>query len=222
MLCQYARGRVLCSSRVRRYYSTVTWKYCEGVCSRSIRSFTTLSHVDDQSHRPTMVDVSTKMSTVREAEAQTSIILPSAVLDTVLKSQILSPASKEPDNTTSTEVLSPKGAVFSTAIVAGTMAVKQTSSLIPFCHPLPINSCKFDIRFSESEFSQQPQKIIIRCKVKTEGQTGVEMEALTGVSVAALTVYDMLKALSHNIVIQDTRLVSKTGGKFDYQSGVEA
>ena len=126
------------------------------------------------------------------------------------------------------EVYSKKGPVFATAIIAGTMAVKQTSNLIPFCHPLHIEKCEFSFRLepvsSSSSVSSLPSSssspsnaeaahLYIECTVGISGKTGVEMEALTGASVAALTVYDMCKAASHNMVIEDTRLVFKTGGK---------
>lgn len=100
----------------------------------------------------------------------------------------------------------PKGPVFQTAVIAGTMAVKKTSELIPFCHPLPVEACDFEIL-------PDGDRIIIRCSVTTTGKTGVEMEAITGVSVAALTVYDMCKALNKGIVIGEIKLLSKTGGK---------
>ena len=93
-----------------------------------------------------------------------------------------------------------------TAIIAGTMAVKKTSELIPFCHPLPVEACDFEIL-------PQDGRIAIRCSVTTTGKTGVEMEAITGASVAALTVYDMCKALNKGIVIGEIKLLSKTGGK---------
>ena len=100
----------------------------------------------------------------------------------------------------------PKGPVFHTAIIAGTMAVKKTSELIPFCHPLPVENCDFQILPNDTGLT-------IRCEVSTTGKTGVEMEAMTGASVAALTVYDMCKAMNKAIRIQDLRLISKTGGK---------
>ena len=106
----------------------------------------------------------------------------------------------------------PKGPVLQTAIIAGTMAVKKTSDLIPFCHPLPIEHCGLEI---------QPDAtgLVIRCEVTTTGKTGVEMEAMTGASIAALTVYDMCKALNKGIRIHDLHLVSKTGGKSgDYRA----
>ncbi|RYD17460.1 MAG: cyclic pyranopterin monophosphate synthase MoaC [Verrucomicrobiaceae bacterium] len=100
----------------------------------------------------------------------------------------------------------PKGPVIQTAIIAGTMAVKKTSDLIPFCHPLPVEDCAFEIIPDQTGLA-------IRCQVSTTGKTGVEMEAMTGASVAALTVYDMCKAMNKGIRIQDLHLISKTGGK---------
>ena len=98
--------------------------------------------------------------------------------------------------------------MFHTAIIAGTMAAKRTHELIPFCHPLGIESCKLAIDMDGDD-------AIVRCTVSVHHKTGVEMEALTGASVAALTIYDMCKALSHDIVIAETRLVEKRGGKSD-------
>lgn len=108
------------------------------------------------------------------------------------------------------EIHTKKGPVFQTAIIAGVQAVKKTSDLIPMCHPLPLDGIDIDIQFLNEE------AIKILCTVEMEGKTGVEMEALTGASIAALTVYDMCKAFSHNIEIQETRLIKKTGGKSDY------
>lgn len=106
--------------------------------------------------------------------------------------------------------MGPKGPIFATAIVAGVMGAKRTSELIPFCHPLPIDSCKIDISVRDKNV------VDVRCTVKVNHKTGVEMEALTGASVAALCIYDMCKALSHRIVVRETRLVEKTGGKSDF------
>ena len=100
----------------------------------------------------------------------------------------------------------PKGPVIQTAIIAGTMAAKKTGELIPFCHPLPVEHCHFDV-------TPDTTGILIRCEVATTGKTGVEMEAMTGASVAALTVYDMCKAMNKGIRILDLHLISKTGGK---------
>jgi cyclic pyranopterin phosphate synthase len=152
-----------------------------------------LSHIDS-ANRPTMVDVSDKAVTMREAHARTCVELPDAVLAEVAGDEI---ATK-------------KGPVFATAIIAGVMAAKKTHELIPFCHPLGLTSCKITVEM-------QGNAAVIDCRCKVKHKTGVEMEALTGASVAALTIYDMLKALSHDIVIRDTRLVAKSGGKQDFQ-----
>lgn len=148
-----------------------------------------LTHIDSKNN-PTMVDVSGKETTVRMAEAVSSIILPE---------EMRSYFSGE-------EIIVKKGPVFHTAIIAGTMAVKKTHETIPFCHQIPVESCKFDIKIEDLVVS-------IKCRVKTTFKTGVEMEALHGVTVAALTVYDMCKAVSHDIRITETKLASKTGGK---------
>jgi len=154
-----------------------------------------LSHVDSQ-NRPTMVDVSSKTETDRVAHARAEVLLPPAVLEHVMNDDI---ASK-------------KGPVFATAIIAGVMAAKKTHELIPFCHPLGLDSCKLAIEM-------QGDRAVIDCRCKVQHKTGVEMEALTGASVAALTIYDMLKALSHDIVITNTRLIAKSGGKRDFSRG---
>ena len=103
-----------------------------------------------------------------------------------------------------------KGPVFATAIVAGVMAAKRTHELIPFCHPLGLDNCKIDIALDDDN------RAVIDCTCKVHHRTGVEMEALTGATIAALTVYDMCKALSHDIVLRETRLMSKSGGKKDF------
>lgn len=154
-----------------------------------------LSHVDSQ-NRPTMVDVSGKSVTQREAHARSIVILPAEVIEQV---------SNE-------EIDTKKGPVFATAIIAGVMAAKKTHELIPFCHPLGLDSCKISIAIEDSN-------AVIDCRCKVTHKTGIEMEALTGASVAALTIYDMLKALSHDIVISETRLMAKSGGKRDFERG---
>jgi cyclic pyranopterin phosphate synthase len=106
-----------------------------------------------------------------------------------------------------------KGPIIDTAIIAGTLAAKRTYELIPFCHPLAIERCDLRMEF-ESETD-----LVIRCDVGIVHKTGVEMEALTGATVAALTVYDMCKALSHEIVIADVRLLEKSGGKRKVRRG---
>ena len=140
-----------------------------------------------------MVDVSAKPATAREARAECRVKFPAEVA-----AQLRANAMK-----------SAKGGIVDTAIVAGTMAVKRTHELIPFCHPLPIDGCRIGIDWHD------PRTLRIDCSVKTVHRTGVEMEALTGATVAALTVYDMCKALSHAIVIGPAKLLGKRGGKRD-------
>ena len=151
-----------------------------------------LSHIDEK-NRPTMVDVSEKTATDREAHARAVVELPVEVV-----------AALDGD-----EIVTKKGPVFATAIIAGVMAAKKTHELIPFCHPLGLEKCKITI-------DVEGQQAIINCRCKVHHKTGVEMEALTGASIAALTIYDMCKAMSHDIVIGETRLISKTGGKQDF------
>ena len=151
-----------------------------------------LSHIDEK-NRPTMVDVSEKTATDREAHARAVVELPVEIV-TALDGD---------------EIATKKGPVFATAIIAGVMAAKKTHDLIPFCHPLGLEKCKITIDVED-------QRAIINCRCKVHHKTGVEMEALTGASVAALTIYDMCKAMSHDIVIGEIRLISKTGGKQDF------
>lgn len=151
-----------------------------------------LSHVDEK-NRPAMVDVGGKAVTAREAHARSVVVLPREVF-----------AALDGD-----EIQSKKGPVFATAIIAGVMAAKKTHELIPFCHPLGLDNCSVAITLDGD-------RAVIDCHCKVTHKTGVEMEALTGASVAALTVYDMCKALSHDIVIAETRLMMKTGGKQDF------
>ena len=151
-----------------------------------------LTHLDARG-RPAMVDVSAKTVTAREAVAECRLRFPAAVA-AALRQSGMSTA---------------KGAVIDTAIIAGTMAVKRTHELIPFCHPLPIDGCRFDVGWATDT------TLRIECAVKTTHRTGVEMEALTGATVAALTVYDMCKALSHAMVIGPAKLLAKRGGRRD-------
>ena len=151
-----------------------------------------LSHVDEK-NRPAMVDVSDKSVTAREACARSVVRLPDPVADAI----------------DGGEIATRKGPVFATAIIAGVMAAKRTHELIPFCHPLGLEDCNIGIELVDGD-------AIIECRCKIHHKTGVEMEALTGATVAALTIYDMCKALSHDIVIGETRLLSKTGGKQDF------
>ena len=154
------------------------------------------SHLD-KDNQPTMVDVSAKAVTERRAHASARVFMPQAVLDAIQGD----------------DIQTPKGPVFQTAIIAGTMAAKRTHDLIPFCHPLGLESCKISIAMNADGAA------VIDCRVRVHHKTGVEMEALTGASVAALTIYDMCKALSHDMVIGDIRLEAKSGGKSDFPIG---
>lgn len=142
-----------------------------------------------------MVNVGEKQPTHRMAWARSLVILPVDLLDQ-LKDQ---------------ELWLPKGPVFQTAIIAGTMAAKKTGELIPLCHPVGLEDCKFNIEINPE------REVVIDCQVSVNAKTGVEMEALTGASVAALTIYDMCKGFSHNIMIKETKLMEKTGGKNDFR-----
>merc|ERR1719419_199230 len=161
-----------------------------------------LSHVDGVSGRPKMVDVGAKEITQRSATAISTVRIPARIRSLLEVSSSGQLITKK------------KGPVIDTAIVAGTMAVKRTSDLIPFCHPLPVEGIDFDVK--EVIESSGDFVINLQCTVKTSGKTGVEMEALTGSSIAALTVYDMIKALGHDISIEETRLLVKRGGKSDF------
>jgi len=152
------------------------------------------SHLD-KSNNPSMVDVNPKAIRLRKATAQSVIELPSEVMEYFQDG----------------DIQSKKGPVFQTAIIAGTMAAKKTHDLIPLCHPLGIEGCKFNVYVNDE------QAVVVECTVKVTGKTGVEMEALTGASIAALTIYDMCKAFSHDIVIKETRLLAKSGGKRDFK-----
>lgn len=151
-----------------------------------------------------MVDVGDKAVTTRTARARSKVILPRDVLHALVGSE-----SNQGDGGTITELSGPKGPIFATAVIAGVMAAKKTSELIPFCHPLPIDKCGIDIHVDDEG------SIVVESLVRVTHRTGVEMEALTAASVAALCIYDMCKALSHDIVIANTELISKTGGKRD-------
>jgi cyclic pyranopterin phosphate synthase len=148
-----------------------------------------LSHLDARD-RPAMVDVGAKEVTHRTAEAEARVRLPAAVAR----------ALRASGHRTS------KGPVFDTAVLAGVMAAKRTHELIPFCHPLALDNCRIDI-------TQRASVIVVRCRVSVHHRTGVEMEALTGAAVAALTIYDMCKALSHDIEIDGLKLMAKAGGR---------
>ncbi|KRA44563.1 cyclic pyranopterin monophosphate synthase MoaC [Pseudoxanthomonas sp. Root630] len=156
---------------------------------------TALTHLD-AAGRPAMVDVSGKAATAREAQATCRVRFPADVARQLKRNGLRSA----------------KGGIVDTAIIAGTMAVKRTHELIPFCHPLPIDGCRLSIDWDGEN------ALLIECQVRTVHRTGVEMEALTGATVAALTVYDMCKALSHAIVLGPAKLVAKRGGKRDVGS----
>lgn len=154
-----------------------------------------LSHIDEK-NQPTMVDVGDKAVTQRTAHARARVILPEVVRMAI----------------DGDDIKTKKGPVFQTAIIAGTMAVKRTCELIPFCHPIGLDACRINIEIS------QAGEAVIDCHTRVTHKTGIEMEALTGASIAALTIYDMCKALSHDIVISEIRLIEKTGGKSDFRA----
>jgi cyclic pyranopterin monophosphate synthase len=143
---------------------------------------------------PQMVDVSTKKVTVRRAQAQAVVNVGDEILNQIQNN----------------ELITKKGPVFQTAIIAGVMGAKRTSEIIPFCHPVSLEDCQVKISVSQ-------RKIIIDAESVVSAKTGVEMEALMAASVAALTVYDMCKALSHDIVIEEVKLMAKSGGKKDFK-----
>jgi cyclic pyranopterin phosphate synthase len=149
----------------------------------------------DETGRPVMVNVGEKKVTNRFARARSIVVLPAEVLDKMVDR----------------DIRTSKGAVFQTAIIAGIMAAKKTGDLIPLCHPLGLDNCTIDIHMNEQ------QEVVIDCSVSITAKTGIEMEALVGATISALTVYDMCKALSHDIVIRETRLIEKTGGKNDFK-----
>ncbi len=153
-----------------------------------------LSHLDKDG-RATMVDVSEKTITKRTATARSIVSLPDEVLAQLVDG----------------DLQTKKGSVFQIAIIAGIMAAKKTGDLIPLCHPLGLDNCNITINLNENN------EVIIDCTASITAKTGVEMEALVGASMAALTVYDMCKALSHNIIIKETKLIAKTGGKRDFK-----
>jgi cyclic pyranopterin phosphate synthase len=152
------------------------------------------SHLDSTG-KATMVDVSAKAVTHRTATARSIVHLPNEVLQQLVDG----------------DLQTKKGSVFQIAIIAGIMAAKKTGELIPLCHPLGLDNCNINIQLNDQ------QEIVIDCTATINAKTGIEMEALVGASIAALTIYDMCKALSHDIVIKETRLIEKTGGKRDFK-----
>ena len=143
-----------------------------------------------------MVNVSDKKVTKRTAIAKATMFLGKEIIALFTKG----------------ELMTKKGPVFQTAIIAGIQAVKKTSELIPMCHPLLINGVDIDVQIIDSE------NINVFCEVTIEGKTGVEMEALTGVNIACLTIYDMCKSISQKMVIKEVKLLEKTGGKSDIRN----
>ncbi len=154
------------------------------------------THLDAQ-NRPAMVDVGAKAVTRRTAHAVAVVTLPGEL------TALLSDG----------EIATKKGPLFQTAILAGVMGAKKTPELIPLCHPLALDDCQITV-----EPDAARGEVAIHCRVSTEAKTGVEMEAMTGATVAALTLYDMAKAVSHGITIKEVRLLEKTGGKRDYRA----
>lgn len=151
------------------------------------------SHLDSAGN-PNMVDVSEKQATKRTAKAQAIVILG----DDILKHLI------------NNDIQTKKGSVFQTAILAGIMGAKKTGELIPLCHSLGLENCHISIEVNPQN------EVVIHCTATITAKTGVEMEALTGASIAALTIYDMCKAFSHDITIKEIRLLEKKGGKSDF------
>ncbi|GAA4083872.1 cyclic pyranopterin monophosphate synthase MoaC [Mucilaginibacter panaciglaebae] len=154
----------------------------------------TFSHLD-RAGKATMVDVSQKAETRRTATARSIVYLPGEVMAQLADG----------------DLQTKKGSVFQTAVIAGIMAAKKTGDLIPLCHPLGLDNCQIDICVNGGN------EIVINCTTTITAKTGVEMEALVGVSIAALTIYDMCKALSHDIIVKETKLIEKTGGKRDFK-----
>lgn len=148
-----------------------------------------LTHINEQG-RAKMVDVSSKEETLREAVAYGNIYMKKETLERIKEGTIK------------------KGDVLSVAQVAGIMGSKKTSDIIPMCHPIMISGCdiKFNLNFDEN-------RVEVTATVKNTGQTGVEMEALTAVSIAALTIYDMCKAIDREMIVSDVMLMKKSGGK---------
>lgn len=153
------------------------------------------THIDSTG-KVTMVDVTHKQESIRTAKARSVLFLPDAVMI----------------HFTNGDIHSKKGGVFQTAIIAGIMAAKKTGDLIPLCHPIGLSNTVVDIDVTGTN------EVEIICTATVSAKTGVEMEALVGASIAALTVYDMCKAMSHEIVIKETKLIEKTGGKSDFRA----
>ena len=154
------------------------------------------SHLNENNN-PKMVNVSDKKITKRTSIAKATMFLGEEIISYF----------------NNYELITKKGPVFQTAIIAGIQGVKKTSEIIPMCHPLLINGVDINIHVINSEH------IEVLCEVIIEGKTGVEMEALTGVNITCLTIYDMCKSISQDIIIKEVKLVEKTGGKSDIKNG---
>lgn len=146
------------------------------------------------SDQPAMVDVGQKKVTYRIARARATVQVTDEILNLL----------------DSGDIKTKKGSVFQTAIIAGVMAAKKTGELIPLCHPVGMDNCQIEIVVNDEN------QIQIDCLASVHAKTGIEMEAMTGASVAALTIYDMCKAFSHDIVIKEVKLMEKRGGKRDF------
>ena len=155
------------------------------------------THLDSDGN-PSMVDVGQKQPTQRLAVARALIKVPTNVLDQLDGS----------------DIQTKKGPVFQTAIIAGVMAAKKTGELIPLCHPIGMDNCQVTIHINEQDL------IVVDCTASVFAKTGIEMEAMTGASIAALTIYDMCKAFSHDITIQSIQLMEKKGGYRDFKRAV--
>lgn len=152
------------------------------------------SHLDT-SGNPNMVDVTQKTATHRSAKARAVVRLNTEIIEQMQAG----------------DIQTKKGSVFQTAIIGGIMAAKKTGELIPLCHPIGMDDCHIDIRLADGH------RVIVECEAKVFAKTGIEMEALVGANMAALVIYDMCKAFSHDITIESVQLISKTGGKRDFQ-----
>jgi cyclic pyranopterin phosphate synthase len=158
-----------------------------------------LTHLDEKG-QARMVDVSGKTSTLREAVAEGFVVMSAQTLAAIVEGKV------------------PKGEVMNTARIAGILAAKRCGELIPLCHPLGVESVEVGFELPQNVRSGERVKIRIEAIAKITGKTGVEMEALTAVSIAALTIYDMCKAIDKQMVIEGIRLLRKTGGKSDFKA----
>jgi cyclic pyranopterin phosphate synthase len=163
-------------------------------------SHRSLSHIDAD-NRPQMVDVGGKPVTRRAAHAVATVVLPPALAALLREG----------------ELRTPKGPMFQAAILAGIMGAKKTSELIPLCHPISLDDCSIEID-ARTPATDGTVDVEIHCRARAQARTGVEMEALSGATIAALTLYDMGKAVTHGISIREIRLLEKTGGKKDYRA----